>query len=157
MLIFTEGTVLKPANEDKTHDYVNYQPAGQAAAKVTAWSEQGAEISYLTSRIKFLEIKQIKDVLAKFNFPAADKVHARAGTESYLDIVARSRPDVLVEDDCQSIGEQDVVTPKLNPEWGIHGIVVPEFGGIDHLPDNLEELKEYGKTEKTDEAKEDEV
>jgi hypothetical protein len=33
-----------------------------------------------------------------------------------------------------------VITPKLKPEWNIHGIVVPEFGGLAHLPDDPEQL-----------------
>ena len=58
-----------------------------------------------------------------------------------LDVVARVRPDILVEDDCRSIGWQEVITSKLKPEWNIHGIVVPENGGLAHLPDDPEQLR----------------
>ena len=59
--------------------------------------------------------------------------------ESYARVVERVGPDVYIEDDCESIGgEAEMATPHLNAEVRsqITCIVVPEFGGIDHLPDN---------------------
>ncbi|MFH0780318.1 MAG: hypothetical protein V1928_05745, partial [Parcubacteria group bacterium] len=53
--------------------------------------------------------------------------------------------DILIEDDCQSIGAEEIIAPKLDTELKIHSIIVPEFGGIDQLPDRLDDLKEYGK------------
>jgi hypothetical protein len=52
-------------------------------------------------------------------------------------------PDVLIEDDCESIGgESEMTYPQLTPalKQRIRSIVVPEFGGIDHLPDELTAL-----------------
>ena len=154
ILVFLEGTALKHPTDDKLKDYAAYIPIGGAVKKLETWVEAGAEVSYLTSRVKFLEIKQIKDVLKKFNFPG-ETVHARQEDETYISVVEALAPDILVEDDCQSIGVSDCITPKLRQDSVIHGIVVPEFGGIDHLPDDPEELKEYGKKVEVKEVKDD--
>lgn len=52
-------------------------------------------------------------------------------------------PDVLIEDDCESIGgEKEMVYPHIKPELRtkIKSIVVEEFEGIDHLPDEIDLL-----------------
>ena len=154
ILVFVEGTILMHSAEDKKNDFASYVAIGDAAKKIETWVEAGAEISYLTSRIKFLEIKQIKDVLKKFNFPG-DTVHARQEGESYKKVVEEIKPDVLVEDDCKSIGGTDITSIHLNQELRINGIVVPEFAGIDFLPDDPEELKGYGKKEAVTTTKDD--
>lgn len=51
---------------------------------------------------------------------------------------------VLIEDDCESIGGGPEMTyPHIRPEIKsqIKSIPVKEFGGIDHLPDELEKLR----------------
>ena len=154
ILIFIEGTILKHVSDEKLKDYSSYIPIENAVKKIEAWMENGAEISYLTARVKFMEIKQIKDVLKNFDFPG-DMVHARQEDETYKQVVMIVKPDILIEDDCASIGSKNIILSKLNSESGIHSIVVPEFGGIDHLPDNLEELKEFGKKEKVVATKDD--
>ncbi len=155
ILVFTEGTVLKHVSDDRIKDYSSYVPVGGAVEKLTVWTENGAEISYLTSRVKFMEIKQIKDVLKNFDFPG-DMVHARQEDETYKQVVMTVKPDLLIEDDCKSIGgEAEMISFGLKSEAGIHVIVVPEFGGIDHLPDNLEELKEFGKKEEVATTRDD--
>jgi hypothetical protein len=81
-------------------------------------------------------------VLERHGFPPG-RVLARQPGESYGDVAARALPDVLIEDDCESIGGPAEMTyPRIRPELSarIKSVVVPEFGGIDHLPDSLEEL-----------------
>ena len=59
--------------------------------------------------------------------------HRRRG-EQYADVVLRVHPDILVEDDCSSIGgaaEMCVTKLPQNERERIRSIVVPEFGGID--------------------------
>jgi hypothetical protein len=84
-------------------------------------------------------------VLRAHGFPAGPVV-ARAAGESYGDVVGRVLPDVLIEDDCESIGAGEIAFTQVRPELRarIRSIVVPEFGGIDHLPDSLEELASFG-------------
>jgi hypothetical protein len=52
------------------------------------------------------------------------------------------RPDVVVEDDCESIGAEQMAHRQLSPELRarIVNVVVPEFGGLAHLPDDPQEL-----------------
>ncbi len=151
LLIFVEGTILMHSTEDKINEFASYIPIKNAVRKVTSWVEQGAEISYLTAQTKFVEIKQIKDVLKKNNFPG-EIVRARQGSETYKQVVEDIKPNIFIEDDCKSIGEAEIITPKLKNDLSIHGIVVPEFGGIDHLPEKIEELSVYGKKEEVVEA-----
>ena len=55
-------------------------------------------------------------------------------------------PDILIEDDCKSIGgEIEMTYPHINPQkkGKIKSIVVKEFSGIDNLPDSIETLINY--------------
>jgi len=55
-------------------------------------------------------------------------------------------PDILIEDDCESIGGQAEMTYlHIKPEFKklIKSIPVKEFGGINHLPDDIKELKRH--------------
>lgn len=61
---------------------------------------------------------------------------SREPRESYADIVETLQPDILIEDDCKSIGGAwQMCFTKVKPELKekIKHISVPEFKGIDHL------------------------
>jgi hypothetical protein len=80
--------------------------------------------------------------LESTGFPSG-RVVGRAAGESYGDVAGRVLPEVLIEDDCESIGGAAELTyPQILLELRerITSIVVPEFGGIDHLPGALGEL-----------------
>jgi len=49
---------------------------------------------------------------------------------------------VLIEDDCESIGPGQITYPQIPSaaRARIKSIIVPEFGGIDHLPDDPQAL-----------------
>ena len=67
----------------------------------------------------------------------------RQGKQTYKDIAEAVLPDVLVEDDCESIGgAEQMTTTNVDAaiKRRIKSIVVPEYGGIDHLPDKIESL-----------------
>ncbi|MBI2543155.1 MAG: hypothetical protein HYW24_03145 [Candidatus Aenigmarchaeota archaeon] len=132
-----------PVEYGSVHDYSNYIPIGNAVKKLTGWSNQGAEIHYLTSRRVRKEIEAIKSLLQKHNFPDFENLHFRQQGENYKDVAERIIPDVLIEDDCESIGGgKEMVYPHIKPELKnkIKSVVVKEFGGIDDLPENLSEL-----------------
>lgn len=110
--------------------------------KLKIWKNQGAEILYLTSRRKPDEIKQIKNVIKKHNFPDGQLLFRRKG-EEYKDVAERVMPDILIEDDCESIGgEIEMTYPHIKPKLKakIKSIIVKEFGGIDNLPDKISDL-----------------
>jgi len=161
ILVFTEGTVLlepnlknltreervawsKNAERPLPEDFFkNYIPNGQAVEKLRSWKNQGAEIFYLTSRKTPKQVKDIKKVLKRYDFPDHKNLLFRRESEEYRDVAKRLMPDIIVEDDCESIGgEEEMTHTHIRPELkkGIKLVSVPEFGGIDHLPDRIEEL-----------------
>ena len=159
ILIFTEGTLIMHKNargytreeivkqvcdgkDPSLYEWKTYIPIGNAVKKLQTWKNQGAEILYLTSRTKSTEIEDVKRVLEKHNFPEGQLLF-RQKDEEYRDVVKRVMPDILIEDDCESIGGKDEMTyTHIDPELKkrIKSIVVREFGGIDHLPDNISSL-----------------
>jgi len=117
-------------------------PIGNCASKIKTWKIQGATIIYLTSRRKSEEVEIIKDVLRRYNFSTGELFFRQKG-EEYKDVAERVLPNIIVEDDCASIGgEEEMTHPHIRPALRskIKSVVVKEFGGIDHLPDNIEEL-----------------
>jgi len=157
ILIFTEGTIIMHKsgivpNTGKVdwnkfakkypsiHEYGSYVPIKNAVKKLKKWEEGRAEILYLTSRTKSEEIQQIKNVLKRHNFPKGELLFVK-GSEKYKDVIERVRPDVFIDDNCESIGGNDIkeqISQKLN----IKIIIVKEFEGIDDLPDNPSKLFE---------------
>jgi hypothetical protein len=159
ILVFTEGTVLMHSSskrltreqrveQSKSRDrsiynYKNHIPVGNAVNKLNTWKKQKAEIYYLTSRTISEEINSIRQVLIRHNFPDSQNLYYRKNGEAYKDVAERLSPDVLVEDDCESIGgEVEMTYPHIKEELKkkIKSVVVKEFGGIDHLSDSIENL-----------------
>jgi hypothetical protein len=98
---------------------------------------------YLTSRRTAKEIEEIQTVLDRYSFPKGELVFRKNG-EEYKDVIERVSPDVLVEDDCESIGgENEMTYPHIKPEMKkeIKSVVIQEFSGIDSLPGGLDTFK----------------
>lgn len=130
-------------NEESVSRYENYVPVDRADEKLRKWQQQGAEIIYLSSHQNEKDVKKDIKVLSNYTFPNAPVLYRR-GKETYAEIAERILPDILIEDDCKSIGgELEMTYPHLNPrkKKQIKSIVVKEFSGIDHLPDDLNQLK----------------
>jgi hypothetical protein len=110
-------------------------------AKLWRWNDLGARIAYLTSSRSAAEIAQDAALLKRHGFPEGALLARRQG-ETYGDVAGKESPDVLIEDDCESIGANEMTYSQIRPEQRarIKSIIVPEFGGIGHLPDSLEEL-----------------
>lgn len=125
------------------HDYTSYIPVHNAAAKIQGWKKQGATIYYLSSRRVKSEIEAIRGVLQKYNFPDYQNLFFRQKGEDYQDVAEKFMPDVLVEDDCESIGgESEMTYPNIRDDFKqkIKSIIVKEFGGIDYLPGDINQL-----------------
>jgi hypothetical protein len=161
LLVFLHGTALmhpgavgRPREErvaqvrrgadPALHDYAAYVPVEGVVAKLQRWREQGARIDYLSSHRNPDDVAKDEVVLRKNGFPPG-RVLARGPGESYGDVVGREPPDVLIEDDCESIGAGELTYPQIRPDLRarITSIVVPEFGGLDHLPDALDALRTW--------------
>ena len=126
-------------------DYASYVPTEGAVAKVTAWQRRGAEICYLSAHRTASAAAIDKSVLAAHGFPAGT-LYYRAHGENYADVVRRWSADILIEDDCQSIGGRAHTTAsQLARSSGraVPCVVIPEFGGLKHLPDAPAELPRW--------------
>lgn len=84
-------------------EFASYIPTPGAVAKLTAWQRHGATLAYLSSHRRREDIRADEAVIRRHGFPEGP-VHARAEGENYGALVARLGLDVLVEDDCESIG-----------------------------------------------------
>src|SRR5262244_2184837 len=160
LLVFLHGTVLMHsaalgmaraervaqvrAGHPTVGDYAAYVPVGDAVATLQKWQGAGAQIDYLSSR------RNPGDV-AKDAFVLREHGSQRAGcwpaspAKSYGDVAGREATDVLIEDDCESIGAEHITYPQIRPDLRAHikSIVIPEFGGLDHLPDKPQALLTY--------------
>ena len=138
--------VMQVKRKDKSvYEYKDYIPVGKVVNKLKSWEKQGATIEYLSSHRIKPNIEKDKLVLEKYSFPKRE-VHFRHKGEKYHEVAERLIPDILIEDDCESIGgEKEMTYTFINPELKkkIISISIKEFGGIDHLSDNLEDLKNY--------------
>ena len=131
--------------EQSVREFSEYVPVGNSASKLQSWITQGAEVLYLSSHRKTENVEKDKLVLRKYQFPEGE-IYFRQSQESYSDVVEKIMPDILIEDDCESIGgEKEMTYPhtsSIKPN-SIRHIVVKEFEGIDHLPDDLDSLVSY--------------
>jgi hypothetical protein len=158
ILVFLHGTTIMHAagaghtreervrqvieRDPSVRDYAAYIPIGDAPEKLRRWQAQGATISYLSSHRRPEDVEIDIAVLRRYDFPEGD-VFARQEGEDYGVAALRARPNVLIEDDCESIGgEVQMTYPRLEAtaQEYIISIVVPEMGGIDHLADDCERL-----------------
>ena len=134
--------VKEEENKELLYDFASYVPVGNSVQKIKTWKEQNAEILYLTSRTKAEEIADVRGVLTAHKFSEGELLFRKEG-EEYKDVAERVVPDILIEDDCESIGGMDELTiTHVKPEIKekIKSIIVKEFGGIDHLSDMVSEL-----------------
>jgi len=162
ILVFLHGTLIMHKNaegklreervrqvenkESSVLDYASYIPVGNAVEKLKFWHKQGAEILYLSSHETAQDVEEDRSVLEKYNFPKG-QIFFRQNGESYKDIAEKIIPDILIEDDCESIGgEKEMTITFVKPEikQKIKSIVIKEFGGIENLPPNLNDLLKYG-------------
>jgi hypothetical protein len=162
-MIFLQGTLLMHKSgknvdrvervwqvinkEQSVSDYQNYVPVGNASSKIMKWKDQGAEIFYLSGQQSQLEADDDKEILIRNNFPDCELLW-REGTETFAEIAERIMPDILIEDDCESIGgapQMTITNISSEKRSQIKSIVLPEFGGIDYLPDSIEQLVDFQK------------
>jgi len=150
IMIFTEGTVLGPKNALQFFNVASYIPIKNSVDIIKSWVRQGAEIIYCTSRKNSKEVNEVKDILTKHNF-LGKRLYYREKDQNYKDIVEMVVPNVLIEDDCRSIGGKSQmcithVTQAVKNK--IKSISVKEFGGIDDLPLSLSDLLGWNKADK---------
>lgn len=141
IMIFVEGTIMKHKSWLTLYNHASYTPIGNSVTIIRGWVEQGANIVYCTSR-RGGQAKTIADLLIKHGF-VGTKLVFRSKHETYAKLVELITPDILIEDDCKSIGGTwQMCITKVRPEIkrGIISIAVKEFGGIDELPVHLSDF-----------------
>ena len=138
-----EERVSQVIKKDPTiYDYSSYIPIGNAVNKLTRWKDQEVRIFYLTFHRNRKNVKKDKSVLRKSGFPKGRIVYRKKGLK-YLDLIESIKPDILIEDDCESIGgEKEMIITHIssNLKKKIISVVVKEFEGINHLSDNIDEI-----------------
>ena len=139
------STVIKQVMEhnQSVNNYAEYVPIGNSVEKIRRWQKQGAKIYYVTSRKTDVQLNDIRFTLKKYQFPKGP-LEYRKTDEEYKDVVERLMPDIFIEDDCESIGgKKEMTYPQINRDSKekITSVVVQEFGGLDHLPDEIVKLK----------------
>jgi hypothetical protein len=135
ILVFIEGTISGR----------RMRPTGGAVQKLKAWMEDGAVIGYLTAGRKPAYIAKVKVFLRRWGFPHGI-VLARREDEEYWDVAEGFMPDIIVEDNCRSIGgEPEMTYPNMSVELRkkTKSIVVEEFEGLKHLPAKVEDLMRF--------------
>ena len=158
ILVFLHGTVtmhsgaidhtreervrqVRSGSDPTVRSNATYVPIGHAAEKLRRWSAQGAQIDYLSPNREAERLAEDKAILHQNDFPTG-RIFAREPGETYGELIAKDPPNLLLEDDCESIGADEVAYPQIPAKQRerILSLVVPEFAGIDHLPDSLSEL-----------------
>lgn len=158
ILIFLHGTSIMHAagqhvsreecvrqvrdGEPSVRDYRSYVPTPGAVEKVEAWCRHGASVAYFSSHRREEDIAADQVVLRRHGFPEGP-VHARQSGESYGAAVERLHPDLVVEDDCESIGgAPETIASQLTAAAArkICCLAVLEFAGLGALPDDPAKL-----------------
>ena len=142
-LAYNTNATPSSVEPGSVYDFKNQIPVGNPVSKLTNWKKQGAIIYYLTSRRIKDEIQAIQNVLKNYHFPDYQNLYFRQRGEDYKDVAERLMPDIIIEDDCESIGgEKEMIYPHISLELKkkIKSIVVKEFEGIDNLPDEVIKL-----------------
>lgn len=101
-------------------DFAAYVPAENAVDKVQAWQHRGADICYLSSHTEPADVALDRAVLATHGFPDGPVLFRQPG-ESYAGVARRAGADVVVEDDCESIGGTQHTTAFSRPGGGRAG------------------------------------
>lgn len=134
IMIFIEGTTFYTKPFLFLYSKHGYKPIGNAVELVNTWYEKGYEI-YLCSYVHKTRFNFIKKVMDFYNIKYTEILCRRKG-EKYSEIVERLKPDILIEDDCKSIGglkECCITDVKEEIKADIQSIIVPEFSGIDSI------------------------
>jgi len=127
-------------------EFESYVPVGNAVEKLVKWRDQGAELIYFSSHRNSEDVEKDRRVLTRYGFPDGPILFRSKEGESYASVAEKVAPDVLVEDDCYCIGgEPEMIYPNMSDvaKKKVKSIVVKEFGGIDHLPDELSKLWDW--------------
>ena len=139
IMIFIEGTTFYTKPFLFLFSKKGYLPLGKSIDIVNNAFNRGNEI-YLCSYVRKYRYHFIKSIMDYYKINYTE-ILCRDKGEQYSDLVERICPDVLIEDDCESIGgekEWCITNVSENVKKSIKSIIVKEFKGIDSI--ELEKL-----------------
>lgn len=134
IMIFIEGTTFYTKPLLYLFTEYGYEPIGNAINIVNSWYDKGYEV-YLCSYVRKKRYKFIKTIVDFYGMKYT-KILCRNKREQYSSIVERIKPDILIEDDCKSIGGLKkccITNVKEEIKENIQSIIVPEYKGIDSI------------------------
>ena len=134
IMVFIEGTTFKTRFPMFLFTKYGYKPIGNVVENVNAWKKAGHDI-YLCSYVRKRRYNFIKHIMDFYGMKYTE-ILCREKGEQYREIVERIKPDILIEDDCKSIGGQKewcITNVREEIKAGIRSIIVPEFNGIDDV------------------------
>lgn len=134
IMIFTEGTILKPKHNNffSRISMTKYIPIKNAIETLKKWQEEGFEVIYLTS-LKTKGAMRMAQRLDELGFTGS-MVGYRQKRQDYATLIKEELPDILIEDNAKSVGGHmcyDELTDDIKKQ--IKHIVVEEFEGIDDV------------------------
>lgn len=138
IMIFIERTTFKTRFPIFLFSKYGYKPIDSAVEIVNGWQKQGYEI-YLCSYVRNRRYSFIKRIIDFYGMKYNEILYREKG-EKYSEIVESIKPDILIEDDCKSIGGQRewcITNVRKEIKEGIHSIIVPESKGIDYVKIDL--------------------
>ncbi|KKP72706.1 MAG: hypothetical protein UR68_C0013G0019 [Candidatus Roizmanbacteria bacterium GW2011_GWA2_35_19] len=128
ILVFTEGTVLMHA-----------LAKGVSREERVRQSKAAIIQRILPFKASPGSVNDLENYIPVGNAVENDwqNLYFRKQGENYKNVAEKLLPDVLIEDDCESIGgEKEMVYPHIKEELKskIKSVVIKEFEGIDNLP-----------------------
>lgn len=134
IMIFIEGTTFYTKPVLFLFSKHGYKPIGNTVDIINSLHSKGHDI-FLCSYVRKNRYNFIKSVIDFYGI-AYTEILCRDKGERYSDIVERVCPDVLIEDDCKSVGgEKNCCINGVREDMraNIKSIIVPEFSGIDNI------------------------
>lgn len=134
IMIFIEGTTFYTKSSLFLFSKYGYKPIGNAVEIVNTLYGKGYEI-YLCSYVRRARYNFIKSIVDFYGMKYTEILCRNKG-ETYSEIVEQLNPNILIEDDCKSIGGLKaccITDVKDEIKKDIQSIIVPEFAGIDNI------------------------
>ena len=134
IMIFIEGTTFYTKPFLFLFSKRGYIPIGNSIKIINDLYNKGNEI-YLCSYVRKNRYNFIKSIVDYYKINYTE-ILCRDKKEQYSDLVERIIPDILIEDDCKSIGGEKqwcITNVKEDVKRNIKSIIVEEFNGIDNI------------------------
>jgi hypothetical protein len=133
-MIFIEGTTFRTKPVLFLFTKKGYEPIGNAVSIINTLHDKGNKI-FLCSYVRKKRYHFIQSIMDYYGVKY-NEILCRDKGEQYSDLVENACPDILIEDDCRSIGgEKEWCITNVHKEIkrNIQSIIVKEYSGIDQI------------------------